>query len=657
MFYPFPHLARSVVVIVCLAGALGTLPAAEAPKPAGPYYGAFRDLPVSEITPKGWLAEFLQRQRDGLATNHAVSGFPFDTSFWVGPPANTWSRYEQTAYMLDGFYKCGLLIGDKGLHDFALTNIRYVLDHPNPDGRLGLGSDFVIGDKMGSPDWPFQVFSRLLMQYYLTTGDPALLPAMTKHYLTLRPEFGKGGLDINNVEGLCWTYGQTGDQRLIDIAERSWNNFTTSRKSLWNAEHLEAAGPMKGHAVVVSEEINQPTQLYLYTGKKDYLAAARGVFKSLERDHELVDGVVSGSESLYGKQPEKVHETCDIVAYAWSLGYLMAATGEGTYGDKVERAVFNAGFGALDKDFKALQYFSSPNQVVSNQTCSAIKYGPSNADRQAYRPGSNVQCCTGNVQRLIPNYAARLWMSDNHGGIAATLYAPSILKTRVGAEGVPITIEEKTDYPFNGAIDLQITAEKPVKFPLYVRIPAWAADATVAVNGQPAAGKPVPGTFLKLERTFASGDSVKLDFPMKVRMETPVADGVTVVRGPLVYSLKIKEDRKPLQGLPQTGLNFPAWDIAAASPWNYTLDLKGPEDIDKIKVETKPVAGFPWTADNTPVVLTIPARQVEGWTITEDGKNPALPVPPLKIAAKTEQVQLIPDGATQLRVTVFPVVK
>jgi hypothetical protein len=43
------------------------------------------------------------------------------------------------------------------------------------------------------------------------------------------------------------------------------------------------------------------------------------------------------------------------------------ATGDGLWGDRVERACFNAGMGAVKKDWKGAQYFSCPNQFLATQ--------------------------------------------------------------------------------------------------------------------------------------------------------------------------------------------------------------------------------------------------------------------------------------------------
>ncbi len=632
------------------------------------YHGVFRELPPTVVTPEGWLAEVLRRQKDGLAMNREASGYPYDTDLWVGKlPKGQWKDYEQMAYFLDGAYRCGLLLNDRPLTDLALASINYVLDHPEPDGKLGptekdygrkLSPDEADGPTSTGEQWPFAVFTRLLMAYHAATGDQRVIEGLSKHYRALPENFGMAPRDVMNVEGMCWLYTQTGDRLFLDLAERTWQNCLKGRissvRGQYNLETLAAAPRLRGHGVTVSEQAKIPTLLYLATGKKEYLAASLGAFTALRRDHEQVDGVLSSDAALSGKDPSHSHETCVIIDYPWSLGYLAMATGDPQWADTVERAVLNAGMSVIDRDFRSHQYYSAPNQMAATFTSSH----PSNGNRarpwQQYRPDHLPACCTGNLQRMIPTYANRLWLTDGRGGIATMLYGPNTVTAEVGADGTAVTIRETTGYPFDGAIELSFDARQPVKFPLYLRIPSWAENAQVSVNGMAWKEAPKHGTFFKMEREFAPGDVVKLELPMDLRMERPVENAVSIVRGPLLYVLKIGEKHTPDKKTLAGDADFPAWNVTSESAWNYSLALSGSEEVQKIKITEKPVSDFPWSQETAPVALTVPARKIPSWTATPENENPPLPKPPFELAAETEEVSLIPCGATQLRVSVFP---
>ncbi len=94
-----------------------------------------------------------------------------------------------------------------------------------------------------------------------------------------------------------------------------------------------------------------------------------------------------------------------------------------------------------------------------------------------------------------PKLAANLWMATEDGGLAAVAYAPSEVGTQAG--GVPVAIEEETGYPFRESIELRVRPEKPAEFTLALRIPTWAKNASIQVNGQPSEMVEA-GTFRKI---------------------------------------------------------------------------------------------------------------------------------------------------------------
>jgi len=612
------------------------------------YFGVYAEVPVSEIRAEGWLRGLLEIQRDGLGLHRGESGYPYNTCLWAGtipkggnPIAQAWWPYEQSGYIVDGLYRCGILLGDTVLTGLGHRNAAYVLEHPRANGMLG-------PEALGDAQWAFSVFARALLADYDVTGDRTVLDRLTAHFAALPDSLTNRQTCI--VESMCKVYSHTGNKAILERAEQIWRTFSmpgTADNEAFRHADMVAAAPVEVHGVTAAEVSKQPAILYLHTGRPEYLAAAEGFYASVERDHELVDGIPTSCEKLLSKAPEALHETCDISDFMWSYGYMLMATGDVRWADKLENAFYNAALGAVSKDFRAHQYFSSPNQIVATQFSSAADYGEEGLLRQAYRPGFDTECCSGNVHRMFPNYASRMWLRDTRGGIVAALYAPGRLSTQVGDRSVAVL--ERTDYPFRNNVEFEFECSETVKFPFTVRIPAWAEGATVRVNGESPV-EAAAGTFYTVDRRFRTGDRVTLDLPMHPRMEYTAGNAVNVRRGPLLFSVDIAEEARKVTGQMKTSEDFPAWDITPASPWNYAL---APDT--EIEVEERPVGAMPWLASETPVRLRLKAYEVPSWTV---GKTtPALPAPGFAVASEATPIEMIPSGSTRIRLTTLPVKK
>ena len=115
-----------------------------------------------------------------------------------------------------------------------------------------------------------------------------------------------------------------------------------------------------------------------------------------------------------------------------------------------------------------------------------------------------------------------LWMYSNDVGLAATLYSPCEVHARVGDTAVHFS--EVTDYPFRGDIRVKVNPETAISFPLRLRIPAWADEPVMLLNGQKVVGAPQAG-FAKVDRAWKKEDVVELRLPMTPRVslaEAPV---------------------------------------------------------------------------------------------------------------------------------------
>ncbi len=667
-------------------------------------YGVFEEVALSSIQPQGWLRGYLQKMRNGLTGHPEVIGYPFDWNWWgssedvrtVKPdyPYLFWGPYEQTAYWIDGALRCGYLLGDAQLIEKARQPLDFVMAHVGADGYLG-PSFLQAGEKQFR--WPHVVFFRALMAYASASQDPAIPQAVRHHYLSGEIPF-LNDREVCNIEAMLWSYDKTGDSRLLQEALSLYQQFCSIAASKGvvldtTPEGLLSDKPATIHGVSFNEMAKLGAILYQYTGEETYLKASFNGYRKIDRDHMLIDGVHSSAECLSGKDDLASHETCDIADYMWSIGYLMEASGNGEYADKIERACFNAALGAVKSDFKALQYFSCPNQVIAD------RYSNHNLFLRgytwmAYRPNPGTECCPGAVHRMVPNYAARMWMKTQTKGLAAVLYGPCVVEAAVGEQGRTVKIEEITDYPFSEKIDFKFSSPNPIEFGFTFRVPGWCKEAQVYLNGERLRLTLEPGTFVTLLRQYTGGDILSLVLPMSIQVSHWPRNGIGVERGPLVYALKIKEHWQTVPDDVPPGSNwrqvpsgrrstpeFPNWDVTPASPWNYALALDENNLERDVEIRTHPVGEDPWDPSQVPIELIVPAHRVQGWDLVKTDNlisthfNPdtatletgpfagnfALtpPIPDLfalekQIDPVQERVTLIPYGCTHLRLSVFP---
>lgn len=345
------------------------------------------------------------------------------------------------------------------------------------------------------------------------------------------------------------------------------------------------------------------------------------------------------------------------------------ATGHGIWADRIERACFNAAPGALRNDWKALQYLSCPNQFLAtlDSDHNWPKFPEHGMGMMAYQPnpGKRTACCGGNVHRILPNYVIRMWMRKGDG-LAAVLYGPSTVNATVGSDNTPVSIVQTTHYPFEEEIRLQVNAEKPVTFPLSLRMPGWCDSPHVLINGTPIQASRDEDGFVLLRRTFRPGDQITLHLPMKAALSRWPQNGIGVERGPLVYALPITAEWTSTIEPKYSTEEFPAWEARPKSTWNYGLAIDEASLEHAVQVQAQPATAGedfdPW--EKPPVHLTVPARKVAGWDLQANPEKPEQkftpPLPDLNAVQVSETVEtltLAPYGSTKLRVTIFPAVK
>lgn len=646
-------------------------------------FAVFRELQLGSVRPEGWLLEEMTKQVSGITIHQPDFCFPFDRRYWASNERGQdqesrnggifWYPWEQMGYWVDGAYRCAKLTENAYLCRRAMESIDYTMDHPINGWFLGPRKLYDPPDSADpdlQPDrWPQAVFFRGLAAVAEGEDNSKIVSAMRHHYLSDSSDYQGGPYgprDRVNIESILWCYAHSGDERLLVKAQEIWKKVPAA-----DLDALTADRPSNMHGVTFAETSKLPALFSMYTGDKAQLEIATAAMNRIFKYHMLADGTPSTTESLAGTGALDGHETCDIVEYNLTWGYMLMATGSGNYGDCIERALFNAGMGAVRKDWTGLQYFSCPNQLhIARNSCqvgfkgtAAALYGPNSDHRPKFK--FVTACCAGNVNRMLPTYVQRMWMSASNGGLAAVLYGPCSVRAKVGLNGQPVEIIEETSYPFSERIAFRVHCNSPIRFPLHLRVPEWCERPSLIVNGKNLALPAVENGFFRLERMYADRDVVVLELPMDAAAGSSGDGGIYLERGPLVYSLNPKEDWMAIE-MPEFEITapdyFPMWAATAGTRWNYGLIMDRDRDIDQqVRVHTNAVGNDPWS--NPPIHLEVPARTIKNWDLVRPhGHDPEwFQTPPLPSdmsqLGSMETIKLVPLGSTQLRLTVFPAIK
>ena len=637
-------------------------------KPLQPLY--LIKLPVGSIKPQGWLLKYLELQRDGL------TGHLGEISAWLSKKGNAWLSkdgsgdygWEEVPYWLKGYANLGYILNDAKIISEAKTWLNAALSSQREDGYFG---PMIL--RNGKPDlWGNMIMLWCLQSYYEHSKDERVLPFMEKYFkweynlpdsLLLKDywENSRGG---DNLLSIYWLYNRTkGKEWLLDLAEKIHRN---------TADWRQANNLPNWHNVNIAQCFREPATYYLQTGNKSDLEATYNNFRIIRDRFGNVPGGMFGADENARKgytDPRQGVETCGMVEQMASNEILAGITGDPFWADHAEEVAFNTYPAAVMPDFRALRYITSPNMTISDSR----DHHPGIDNRGPFlmmNPFSS-RCCQHNHSQGWPYYSEHVFMATPDNGLAAILYCEAAVTAKVG-KGENVTITSKGHYPFDESLSFTLNMKKQADFPFYLRVPGWCSNARLKINGVAMNQHFSPSAYIKINRTWKNGDKVELELPMQLQVQQwkDNKNSISVNRGPLTYSLKIKEDyikadsKKSAIGdskWQETAdpEKWPSFEIFPGSAWNYGLAYKGEDPAAFFQVIKKnwPSDNFPFTPQNVPVMLKAKAKQIPSWKIDQYGLTDTLPSSPVTVAGQVETVELIPMGAARLRVSSFPVVK
>jgi hypothetical protein len=631
----------------------------------------FTPLPFQHIHPQGWLKAQLRTQAAGLSGHLDLFWPDVQRSRWFGGDAEGW---ERAPYWLDGVIPLAALLDDGAPEKADLVqrihgHIDDILARQEEDGWLGPrqmndGVRQVTAESFHDV-WSQFLIGKVLTQYADWTGDERILPALQRNLRCLLTRIGPNPLFnwalfrwFEPLLTIFWVYERQPEDWLLELAVKlnaqgfHWKEYFQR----WPETRRIPTGvwTYASHVVNNALAVKSGALWARLSGDESDAAFSLSMIEQLEKYHGSLAGIFSGDECLAGKDPTQGTELCAVVDYAFSLEVLLSLLGEPGLGDRLEKDIFNALPATLTPDMWCHQYDQQINQIE----CSIRPRDWTNNKEESNIFGlePNYGCCTANFSQGWPKFAASLWMHSAAGtpdeGLAAAAYAPVRLETRV--RGVPVSIDVETGYPFRETITIKVNAAKPLRFPLALRIPAWADGAVCQVRA--AAHSPRPGSFFTIDQEWRPGEVVTLALPMRPRLVQHDGASVSIERGPLVYALGIAEERRqvhaddPVKAEPHAD-----WELYPRSTWNYALKVTPETLAQDLTFTEQPLGDLPFSPEGAPVTASVQAAVVESWQAVEGNAGP-LPQSPVADHGALETVKLIPYGCTNLRIAQFPTI-
>ena len=300
---------------------------------------------------------------------------------------------------------------------------------------------------------------------------------------------------------------------------------------------VRAAAELEGHCVRALYLAMGATDAYLETGDRALLdAAVRQWEHTVATKTYLTGGVGSRRKTEafgapYELPPDHAfNETCAAVANVMWSWRLLLATGEGRFADHIERVLYNVVAAAVAGSGDRFAYVNTLHRRGS-----AMEQG----DKAPFRkPWFDCACCPPNLMRTVASLG-HLVATVDADGVALHQYAGGRARVDLGPRG-ELALSVATDYPWQGLVEIELTAAPADPCALALRVPAWATPATVTVNDESWPASPDRG-YARLRRQWRPGDRIVLDLPVTPRWTWPdrrvdaVRGCVALEAGPVVY--------------------------------------------------------------------------------------------------------------------------
>lgn len=343
----------------------------------------------------------------------------------------------------------------------------------------------------------------------------------------LGTEFG----GMNDV--LTEIYQQTDDRRWLGVAQR-FDHAAVFDPLASNRDQLNGL-----HANTQVPKWIGAAREYQSTGTTRYRDIARNAWRMTVDTHTYAIG--GNSQAEHFRPPNAISQYLDRdTAEGCNTYNMLKLTRElwrmdpnsTAYFDFYEQALINHLLGQQNPTdhHGHITYFTPLNPGGRRGVGPAWGGGTWSTDHDSF------WCCQGTGLETNTKLMDSIYF-HTESALFVNLFTPSVLKWSQRN----VTIQQSTAFPVEDTVTLAIQGggDDGDDWELRVRVPSWASEAEISVNGEALSGiRAAPGTYASVARTWRSGDRVEIRMPMGLRT-IPANDRPSisaVAYGPVILS-------------------------------------------------------------------------------------------------------------------------
>lgn len=513
----------------------------------------------------------------------------------VGKIMDRFIELIQKSQRADGYLHTPVIIAEMNKQATAKEEAK---ENATIGTKVGTGKDGAFGNRLNFETYNLGHLITAGIMHKRATGKTTLFNCAVKaadflydFYKRASDELARNAICPSHYMAIAEMYRETGNpkylelsEKLIDIRGKVENGTDDNQDRVPFRQQYKAMG----HSVRANYLYAGVADLYLESGeeqlkknldsiwedivtRKMYITGACGALydgTSPDGTDYTPDNIQKVHQS-YGRPYQLPHstahnETCANIGNLFFNWRMFTATGEAKYTDIVENCLYNSILSGISLDGK--KYFYTNPLRISKDLPYTLRWPK---ERTEY---ISCFCCPPNTLRTLceaQDYA----YSIGKGGVYVNLYGGNTLNTNIEGIG-EITLTQKTDYPWDGAVNISVDKLKGKKqFEIKLRVPDWCTEgAKITVNGEEQNIEAKAGTYATVNRTWKKGDVVSINMPMRTRIveANPLVEEsrgqVAVQRGPIVYCLESND----LGGLSIDDIVIPL--DAKFTPVDMTID-------------------------------------------------------------------------------------